>query len=352
MNSKRLIIYLITLSVMLSSCTDLVIIMTGHKPGEIKDGCVTPEPGTYLHKLSNLMLIMADDYRDIPDSLVKKSMKYVEMLTPRVRTRIDTQISAIDNYPVPVRIYNNERLSKREGQEVILFYHGGGFVWGNIRIYDNLCSKIARSTGAVLVSVEYRLAPQYPFPYGVNDSWSVLKWAAGNIEMYGGDTENITLMGDSAGANISAVLSLMARDSAGPAIENQVLMYPLTMFLDTLTPSRKYFLVDNERDFVLADDFLRRAERSYLQNNEDRTNPYISPHFAKLDSTLPRTLIITAQCDPLRDEAKDFGRLLGEAGNEVVYLEYEGMMHGFVSLYQGMKDGRKAIRQISAFCNN
>jgi len=323
--------------------------MSGNSPSRIKEGCATPEPGTYLHPLSNLILVLGDKYREIPDSVVEKGLRYVELMTPRVRTRIDTAIMSRDNHDIPVRIYNNEKKKHRHEQEVIIFYHGGGFVWGDIKIYDNLCSKIARKTGAVLVSVEYRLAPQFPYPYAVNDARDILVWASEYISEYGGDPDRVTVMGDSAGANLSAVMSLMARDLGGPAIENQVLLYPLTMFIDTLTDSRKYFVVENDRDFVLSDDFLERAYRSYLQNNENRRDPYISPHFATLDSTLPKTMIITAQCDPLRDEGREYGILLHEAGVEVEYDEYKGMMHGFVSLYQGLRDGRRAIRKISEF---
>lgn len=347
--SLVVLISIVFISLLFNSCSSVIILMTGHNPVKIKRGCITPEPGTYLDPLSNLLLVMTDRYRDVPDSLLNKSRKYVEMMAPRVRLKTDTVITAQDNYNIPVIIYNNLPVRKRKSQPVIIFFHGGGFVRGDIEIYDNLCSEIAKKTGALLISVGYRLAPEFPFPYAVNDAWDILGWASVNAGDYGGDTEDITLMGDSAGGNISAVISIMARDSAGPDISNQVLIYPLTVFIDTLTESRRYFLLENERDFVLSDDFLERATSAYLQHDEDGMNPYISPQFARLDSTLPRTLIVTAQCDPLRDEARDYGLLLGKAGVEVEYNEYKGMLHGFISLYQVMKEGRTAIKDIAGF---
>lgn len=343
---------IVVLSISLVSCTDIVILMTGNSPRKVREGCKTPEPGTFLDPISNLMLIMGQKYVDIPDTLVEKSWKYVELLTPRVRSRIDTAIIAEDGYAIPVRIYNNRRNSARKQQNVIVFYHGGGFVWGSIRIYDNLCAEITRKTGAVVVSVGYRLAPEYPFPYAVNDSRRALEWVAANIRDFGGDSERITVMGDSAGGNLSAVMSLMSRDRGGPPILSQVLIYPATMFVDTLTPSRRYFLVENERDFVLGDHFMETALKSYLLHSEDPRDPYISPHFGKIDASLPKALIITAQCDPLRDEARQYGELLAENGVEATYLEYPGMMHGFVSFYQVFPEARRAIRDIKNFCGH
>lgn len=351
MNARYLnILLFISLTLSLSSCTDLVILMTGNNPSKIRSGCATPEPGTNLHPLSNLMLVMAHKFNDRPDSVVENNLRIVRIMTPRVRTRIDTVINSFDGYEVPVRIYNNRPHSKRVNQRVIIFYHGGGFVWGDIEIYDNLCSKIARKTGAVLVSVGYRLAPEYPYPFAIKDSWEVLMWASVNINSYGGNAHKITVMGDSAGGNISAVMSVISRDKGMTEIESQVLIYPLTMFIDTLTPSRKYFIFENDRDFVLNDSFLLRADHAYLQNNEDRRNPTISPQFAPVDSLYPRSLIVTAQCDPLRDEGKSYAGILHDAGVEVDYFEGKGMMHGFVSFYQALREGRKAIRLISDFC--
>ena len=350
----RLINFILAISLLLSlsSCTDLVILMTGNSPSKIRSGCETPEPGTYLDPLSNLMLVMAHRFNDRPDSVVESNLKIVRIMTPRVRTRIDTTIQSFDGYDVPVRIYNNRPVMKRENQRVILFFHGGGFVWGDIEIYDNLCSKIARKTGAVLVSVGYRLAPEYPYPYAIKDAWDILLWASGNIQKYGGNTRKITVMGDSAGGNISAVLSVISREKGSPEIESQVLIYPLTMFIDTLTPSRKYFIYDNDRDFVLSDNFLEKADNSYLQNNEDRRDPTISPHFAEIDSLYPRSLIITAQCDPLRDEGKYYAEKLKDAGVKTEYFEGKGMMHGFVSFYQALREGRRAVRLLAEFCRN
>ena len=338
---------------LLTSCTDAIILMTGNKPSEIREGCKTLEPGTELHPLANLLLVMSDRITENPDSLFDSKKRLVKLITPRVRTKRDTLIASFDGHMIPVRIYNNISERRRGNQEVILFMHGGGFVWGDIEIYDNLCSKLASKTGAVVISLEYRLAPEYTYPYALRDSESVLRWTYANIEEYGGSPARITVMGDSAGGNLAAVLSLLSghHDNDIPPLKSQVLVYPVTILTDSITPSRYFFLTGPERSLIPGDNFFQYAREAYLSGSDDPENPLISPFFAESHESLPDALIITAGCDPLRDEGRGYAGMLEEAGNYVEYREYDGMIHGFLSLYHIFKEGRNALDVIEEFIN-
>ncbi|MCA1756441.1 MAG: alpha/beta hydrolase [Bacteroidales bacterium] len=348
-----LVIIMAASGAVLTSCTDAIILMTGNKPSEIREGCKTLEPGTELHPLANLVLVMSDRITESPDSLFDSKRWLVKAITPRVRLKTDTLIASFDHHKIPVRIYNNQRESRRGNQEVILFLHGGGFVWGDIKIYDNLCSKLAKKTGAVVISLEYRLAPEFTYPYALRDSESVLRWTYANIEKYGGSPSCITLMGDSAGGNMAAVMSLMSRtnDNGIPPIKSQVLIYPVTILTDSITPSRYYFLTGADRSLIPGDNFFQYAREAYLTESDNPKDPLISPHFAESHESLPDALIITAGCDPLRDEGRGYAELLEKAGNYVDYREYDGMIHGFVSLYHLFKEGRDALDVIEEFIN-
>ena len=345
---------LLAVSATFTSCTNLIIRMTGNKPSEIRAGCETLESGTMLHPLSNLLLVMGERISENPDSLFDSKKRLVEVITPKIRFQRATLITSFDGYQVPVRIYNNARKGRRGDQEVIVFYHGGGFVWGDIEVYDNLCSRIAQKTGAVLVSVGYRLAPDYTYPYALKDSEWVLRWAHKNIGSYGGAPSKITVMGDSAGGNLAAVLSLLSGSGENdfPPIKSQVLIYPVTIMTDSITPSRYYFLLGVDRSMIPGENFFEYALDAYLGDVVDAEDPLISPHFAEFHAGMPDALIITAACDPLRDEGRAYAGFLENSGNRVVYKEYDGMIHGFVSIYHIFKKGRDALNVIEEFIND
>ena len=349
----KLSILLVTVCAVLSSCTDVIILMTGNKPSEIREGCKTLEPGTELHPLSNLLLVMGEKIHENPDSLFDSKKRLVKIITPGIRFKRDTLITSFDGYQVPVRIYNDARNANWGDQNVILFCHGGGFVWGDVEVYDNLCSRIAAKTGAVLISVGYRLAPEFTYPYALKDSEWALRWTYENIGSYGGAPSRITVMGDSAGGNLAAVLSLLSRSGENdfPPIKSQVLIYPVTIMTDLMTPSRYYFLMGTNRKMIPGDNFFQFALEAYLPDSVDPEDPLISPHFAKSHANLPDALIITAGCDPLRDEGRAYAELLKNAGNRVVFREYDGMIHGFVSIYQIFKEGRDALDVVEEFIN-
>ena len=243
---------------------------------------------------------------------------------------------------VSIRIYTPEKGNKLP---LIIYSHGGGFVSGNIDDYDNVCRKLSKSSKAIVVSVDYSLAPENPYPAGVNDVYAVLQWVYENGESINGDSSRISLVGDSAGGNLSAVVSQMAIDKAGPHIISQVLIYPTTNIYELNTESWKDFGIDYNITRENSEEFLSL----YAPRIEDRKNENASPLLAKDFKGLPDTLIITAEFDPLRDEGENYGIKLKEAGVNVVSTRYTGVTHGFITMDKITKKSDKALNEISTY---
>jgi acetyl esterase len=220
---------------------------------------------------------------------------------------------------------------------VLVWYHGGGWVLGDLETADASCRELAVRAGCLVVSVEYRLAPEHPFPAGVDDAWEALGWVAEHAAELGGDPARLAVGGDSAGGTLAAVVTHRARDRGGPPIAFQLLVYPVTD-LRLGHPS----VEDNADGYVLTRDSMLWFRSHYVGANEaDVLNPLASPLLAEDHSGLPPALIITAGYDPLRDEGEAYGRKLEEAGVPVTVHRYEGQIHGFfamVALLDGAKE--------------
>jgi len=334
----------------LQSCTEIMCVLTGYSPAEIKNTCDTPEPGTELSPRCNLILKHAAMYAANPDSVFDKKKIFLELLKPGIKQNVDFYLPA-DSSEIHFRLYCNVPQNKRKDLPVLIYYHGGGFIWGSVDIFDGYCRKLAKETKTVLISVDYRLAPEYKFPVAVNDCYSVLKWADSNIHYYGGNPENIIVMGESAGGNLAAVMPIVSRDSCGPPINAQIIVCGATTFEETVFPSRQYFLREGNTYFV-SEDYLHRCMSAYLPDNVDISHPYISPLNASLDKDMPAALVITAQVDPLRDEGRAYAMKMREAGIDVVYREYKGMIHAFMNFYPILSDARQAIDDVDEFIDN
>jgi len=303
----------------------------------------TAEPGTYLKPgaftiLKTVTRVMEDS------SLVKEPSPWmVNMISVHQKKLIDTVLSHLE---VPVRIYYPTKQSLLGNHPVTLFFHGGGFLLGSVEQYHMMVSKLARVTGQIIVSVDYSLAPEHPFPTAITECYAVLRWMQQNGSDLGADTTRITVMGDSAGGNIATVVTLMCRDQHAPQPFSQVLLYPGVTFIDTEYPSITFFLRDPERQYVLTESFLRRVKSAYTGDKCDENNPYISPLEATLSNDLAPALIITAECDPLRDSGREYAEKLEAAGVEVRYLEYSGMIHAFMSFHMILSDALDAMKQV------
>ena len=240
---------------------------------------------------------------------------------------------------IPVRIYSPS--GKANG--ILVYFHGGGWVVGDITSHDYVCRTLTNAAGCTVVSVDYRLAPEHKFPAGPEDCYAATMWASQNAASLGSDADHIAVGGDSAGGNLAAAVSLMARDRGGPRIRHQMLIYPVTdAAMDT--PSQQEFLADG---FVLSKLDMEWFWGHYLANKKDGENPYASPARARDLRNLPPAHIITASHDPLRDEGEAYGELLKKAGNRVKVKRYDGVVHGFFSLQAAIDQGKTANRELA-----
>ncbi len=230
-----------------------------------------------------------------------------------------------EDYTIPVRIYSPEE----EGNyPVLLFFHGGGWVSGNIDSYSKVCANMAKMTGHKVVSVDYRLAPEHPFPAGLEDCYQVAKAFITNKEI---NDNEVTIIGDSAGGNLAASLSLLARDRKEFQVKKQILIYPAT-YNDYSESSPFQSVHDNGTDFLLTSKRIRDYMDLYKSKDEDTHSQYFAPLLAEDLTNQPDTLIITAEFCPLRDEGEYYGRRLREAGTNVEIFRVKDALHGFFTL--------------------
>ncbi len=243
---------------------------------------------------------------------------------------------------IPLRIYASEHGGLRPA---LVYFHGGGFVFGNLDTHDAVCRAIAKQSGAVVVSVDYRLAPEHKFPAAVEDSYAATVWVAANAERLGIDASRIAVGGDSAGGNLAIVVAMRCRDAGGPALSAQVLIYPVTDSSSLETTSHRefaegYFLTRAAMDWFTG---------HYLASPDQKRHLEVSPLLAPNLSGLPPALVITAEFDPLRDEGEAYAQRLEQAGVPVTVSRYPGMIHGFVSMHGVLTGGRQAIQEAAEF---
>jgi acetyl esterase len=229
----------------------------------------------------------------------------------------------------------------------LVFFHGGGWVTGGIHTHDHLCRTITRDADVVVVSVDYRLAPEHPFPAGVDDADAATIWVSEAADRLGIDRMRLGVGGDSSGGNLAAVIARRPRDRGQPGLAFQVLLYPVTdAGLDT--PS----YLENAEGYLLTKDSMAWYWNLYSPGPNDRFDPDASPLRALDLSGLPRALVISAEYDPLRDEAEQYARRLEEAGVPVRHTRYAGMIHGFIRREAIFDQGKTAIAEIVEFIKN
>ncbi len=236
---------------------------------------------------------------------------------------------------IPVRIYTPET---RKLAPALVYFHGGGWVLGDLESHDAVCRTLANKVPCVVASVDYRLAPEAKFPAAVEDSYAATKWIAANAGTLGIDPGRISVGGDSAGGNLATVISQMARDRKGPSIVYQLLIYPATD-MRMGWPS----IEENAEGPLLTKASIIWFMGHYLRSAADKENPLASPLLSSNLSDLPPAFILTAECDPLRDEAEAYGRALQAAGVPADTKRYAGMPHGFFSLAAALPTGREAF---------
>jgi|SRR5271165_2163697 len=242
---------------------------------------------------------------------------------------------------IPVRVYTPQGGGSGAG---VVYFHGGGWVVCDLDTHDVPCSAIAHRSGAVVVAVDYRLAPEHKFPAAVIDSYAALLWVAENAPRLGIDPKQLCVCGDSAGGNLATVMAIKSRDENGPRIAFQALVYPVTNLSSLDTGSYAEFAEDHYLTKSMMDWFRDH----YLAHPEDARNPDASPLLARDLRGLPPALVITAECDPLRDEGEAYAKRLRDAGVEVTQTRYAGMIHPFFSLAGVLPQAGEAYQQIGS----
>jgi acetyl esterase len=221
---------------------------------------------------------------------------------------------------IPIRIYTPDG---HRPLSILVYFHGGAFTLGSIITEDPVCRMLANGISCLVVSVDYRLAPEHKFPAAVEDCYAATKWVADHAREINGDRTRIAVGGTSAGGNMAAVVALMARARGGPSLMYQLLLYPVTNY-DFDTRSYK----ENGKDYMLTRDSMMYNWNLYLRSEADGRNPYASPLQAKDLDGLPAALVITAEYDPLRDEGEAYALRMREAGVSVLSKRYDGILHG------------------------
>nr|ACL67848.1 lipolytic enzyme [uncultured bacterium] len=241
---------------------------------------------------------------------------------------------------IPVRIYTPEGPGPFP---LLVYYHGGGWVIGDIETHDGLCRSLTNAAQCVTVSVDYRLAPEHKFPAAIDDAYAAAEWVAANAPALGGRAAPIAVGGDSAGGNLAAAVTLIARDRGTPSIGYQLLFYPV---LDFASDTASY--ADNGEGYLLTKNTMRWFWNHYLKRESDGENPHASPLRAEDLRGLPPGLVITAEFDPLRDEGEAYAARLREAGVAVTTKRYAGMIHAFMNMPAILGQAKMAFDEAGA----
>jgi acetyl esterase len=245
--------------------------------------------------------------------------------------------------PLRARHYRPPRSSASETRPLLVFFHGGGFVIGDLDTHDEPCRMLCRHAQIQVLSVDYRLAPEDPFPAAVRDALAAFRWAVAHAPELGADADRVAVGGDSAGGNLSAVTTQLAARDGGPSPALQLLIYPSVDLTEARTASGRlfadgFYLTENDRQWFM---------RHYLSGTErDATDPRASPALGEDLTGLPPSIVITAGFDPLRDEGETYAQALREAGNRVVLDRVPELIHGFINMTT-VPDARDAVLRLA-----
>ena len=280
------------------------------------------------HFSKRILRLISRRYPDTKRNYVRER-RVVDLARRRVfrlGERITDDIVKAPDRDIPVRVFYP---GKNGAYPVLVFFHGGGWVTGSLESYEKVCIHMANQTKSIIVSVGYRLAPEHKFPAAPEDCYFVTQYLAENRKKFGIPKDGLTLIGDSAGGNLAAVVSLMSRDRGGFIPHRQILIYPSVA--GTRDPRAFPSFYENGDDYVLTKKRIADYMDLYENNRRDLENPYLAPLLARNLSHQPHTLIVTAELDPLRDEGEAYGRRLREAGNRVEIHRFPDVIHGFLS---------------------
>lgn len=276
---------------------------------------------------------------------IKKMRKQSEAAS-RLGTRLfDTDVPVkkttdVSADGVPVRIYQN---SSERGQRVLIYYHGGGFVLYGLDSHNNVCKRLAAMNNCIVVSVDYRLAPEHTFPAAHEDAFTAIQWVRKNIAEYGGNAANLFVAGDSAGGNLAACMAHRCKKEGIP-LNGQILIYPwVDGKLNNPSIDR------NGEGYLLTKETMFWFQQQYTPRKEDQCNPAVSPFYESSFEGLAPAFVLTAQYDPLLDDGFKYFSQLKEAGNKARYKEYPDLVHGFFNIPGVSAEGIKSYNDIADF---
>ena len=244
---------------------------------------------------------------------------------------------------IPLRVYRPAGLPASTPLPAYVYFHGGGWVIGDLETHDVLCRQLTAAAGVSVIAVDYRLAPEHKFPAAVDDAWAATRWIAAHGPDLGVDGNQLAVGGDSAGGNLAAVVALLARDAGGPALALQVLIYPVT---DLGAEAQSY--ADFADGYSLTREGMRWFRAHYLTGARDGDDWRASPLRASSLAGLPPALIVTAGFDPLRDEGVAYAARLRDAGVLVDYVCFGGMIHGFAGMGKVLSSAHRAVTLIGS----
>ena len=246
---------------------------------------------------------------------------------------------------IPARIYTPNKLRQTDGlAPCLVFFHGGGWVIGDLDTHDVVCRKLADEGRLIVISIDYRRAPEHKFPAAVDDAIAATAWIATHAKEFGIDASRLVVGGDSAGGNLATVVAIAARDGNGPAISGQVLIYPATDFT-MAQPSHS----EPETSILLTHSVVRWFRDHYLNGTADVHDWRASPALARTLVGLPPAYVLTAGADPLRDEGDDYARRLEQAGVAVTYRTFPGQFHGFFTMGKLLQQANVAASEIGTW---
>lgn len=295
-----------------------------------------------LKVLSSIKLDIKKNYKTY-----RKVLKAISPSAKPSYIMLDHKI-LVGKRDIPIRVFIPKDITRTR---VLIFFHGGGWVTGDIDSYTSVCANLAEETGHTVISVDYRLAPENPYPAGLEDCYFATREIFLHPEILNCKIEDITLMGDSAGGNLAAVVSLMARDRGEFLPKRQILMYPATNY-DHSETSPYPSVHENGSGYIMTSERIQDYMDLYVPILEDRLSPYVAPLLSEDLSNQPKTLIITSEFDPLRDEGIAYGLKLKKFGNEVTIYQMKDALHGFFSNPLSTEEITISYGLINKFLNN
>jgi len=265
---------------------------------------------------------------DVPLELLRQGSP-IPMGIPMEMARVTNRKITTPVGDLAIRIYHSrEPVTSGSGLPVLVYFHGGGFVLGNIDSHDTVVRALAKAADCIVVSVDYRLAPEHRFPAAVDDCLSAVRWVHQHASTFGADAARIAVGGDSAGGNLAAVVALQLRDDGAPKLAAQLLIYPVTR----LNSPAEGSMLRNGQGYFLTTEAMTWFEQQYLGGSADADDPRASPLLARDVSRLPPTFVLTAEFDPLCDQGEAYARRLSEAEVPCTYVQYRGAIHGFFGM--------------------